>query len=258
MFGVGTNGDVWTAREIAPEVGWSAWSDLSGTQIQPGFAVGQDLDGLLEIFGIDGNGQPWQNAQNNSGGWVGWTEMPTDAPAFKNADLLPWFATARNFDGRLAVFAAGSRSHVWLFTQVTPGGAMGEPQDLGGMPIDAGFVAGQNADGTLALFATQKQGGGNGNSPQVSQIYAVAQLTPSGLWGPWVPLGLMSLGSDLTVGNTQDGRVQAFGIGSNGDVWSSWQLTPSGGQPPIPLWNPWSDFGNANGSNLCFCQTSAP
>lgn len=258
VFGVGTNGDVWTARENAPEVGWSAWSDLSGTQIQPGFAVGQDLDGLLEIFGIDGNGQPWQNAQNSSGGWVGWTEMPTDAPAFKNADLQPWFAAARNLDGRLAVFAAGSRSHVWLFTQVTPGGAMGEPQDLGGMPIDAGFVAGQNADGTLALFAAQKQGGGQGNSPQVTQIYAVAQLTSGGLWGPWVPLGLVPLGSDLAVGNTQDGRVQAFGIGSNGDIWSSWQLTPAGGQPPIPLWNPWSDFGNANGANLCFCQTSAP
>src|SRR6185437_5111718 len=48
-FGVGSNGDIWYSRESAPEVGWSAWSDLTGTQIQPGFAVGQDLDGLLEI-----------------------------------------------------------------------------------------------------------------------------------------------------------------------------------------------------------------
>jgi hypothetical protein len=254
VFGIGANGDVWTARESAPEVGWSAWTDLSGTQIQPGFAVGQDLDGLIEIFGIDGNGQPWQNAQNNSGGWVGWSEMPTDAPAFKNANLLPWFATARNLDGRLAVFAAGSNSHVWLFTQVTPGGAMGEPQDLGGMPTDAGFVAGQNADGTLALFAAQKQGGGNGNSPQVTEVFTMAQLTPGGLWGPWTELGATPLGSDLVVGNTQDGRIQVFGIGGNGDVWSDWQAS----QPPASPWNGWSDFGNGNGANLCFCQTTAP
>ena len=259
VFGIGSNGDVWTARENAPEAGWSAWADLSGTQIQPGFAVAQDLDGLLEIFGIAPNGWPWQNAQNPSGGWVGWTQMPTNAPAFKNADLMPWLTAARNLDGRLAVFAAGSRSQVWSFTQQTPGGAMGEPQDLGGVPIDAGFVAGQNANGTLALFAAQKQGGGHGNSPQVSLIWASTQLTPGGFWSPWIPLGLMPLGSDLAVGNTQDGRVQAFGIGRNGDVWSSWQLTPSGGKPPIPFWQqPWPDFGNANGANLCFCQTTAP
>jgi hypothetical protein len=38
-----------------------------------------------------------------------------------------------------------------------PGGAMGEPQDLGGMPA-AGFAAGQEKDRCLELFAAQRLG----------------------------------------------------------------------------------------------------
>jgi hypothetical protein len=256
VFGVGMNGDVWFASESAPEVGWSAFGDLSGTQIQPGFAVGEDLSGLLEVFGVDPSGQLWRNAQNGAGGWAGWSLMPSSAPAYKNAHLIPWLATARNLDGTLALFAAGAQSHVWYFTQLTPGGAWSEPEDIGGMPIDAGFVAGQNADGTLALFAAAKLG--NGNSLQVSPIFGMTQFTPGGAWSPWIPLLLTPLHADLAVANTQDGRVEAFGIGPNGDVWSDWQTTPSGSQPPIPFWSGWSDFGNASGSSLCFCETTAP
>jgi hypothetical protein len=250
VLGAGANGDVWYSRESAPEVGWSAWADLSGAQIQPGFAVGQDLNGLLEIFGVDTSGQPWQNAQNSSGGWNGWTKMPADAPAFSHAHLLPWFATARNLDGRLAVFAADAHSHVWSFTQLTPGGALDEPQDLGGIPVAAGFAAGEDRDGRLVLFAAQRPFGPSllGNDPQepgMSSVWMVAQRSPGGMWGPWMPLGGMRIGSDLAVGNTQDGRIQLFGAGGNGDIRANWQNGAHG-------WNGWADFGDAQGANLSF------
>jgi hypothetical protein len=76
VCGVGRNGDVWCASENAPGVGWAAFSDLGPTQIQPGFAIGQDLSGRLEIFGIDEQSAVWNNVQTSSGGWTGWAQMP--------------------------------------------------------------------------------------------------------------------------------------------------------------------------------------
>lgn len=249
VFGVGSNGDIWYSRESAPEVGWSAWSDLTGTQIQPGFAVGQDLDGLLEIFGVDPNGEPWQNVQNVSGGWTGWTQMPVGESGFNSAPFFPWLATARNLDGRLTVFAADSQSHVLSFTQLTPGGALGQPQNLG-FPVGSGFVAGQDKEGRLVLFALQKSSdqGLLGNDQQeagTSIVWSIAQQSPGGTWGEWMPLGRMRVASDLAVGNTQDGRIQLFGVAGNGDVWANWQNASYD-------WNGWADFGDANGAALRF------
>ena len=67
VFGIGPNGDLWYASESAPEVGWSNWTDMTGQPIEPGYVIGQDLNGLLEIFGLDSQFQVWHNAQSDPG-----------------------------------------------------------------------------------------------------------------------------------------------------------------------------------------------
>jgi hypothetical protein len=52
-----------------------------------------------------------------------------------------------------------------------------------------------------------------------------------------MPVSQPELKSFLAAGNTADGRIQFFGIGRNGDVWSNWQTAGAAG------WNGWVDFG---------------
>jgi hypothetical protein len=73
--------------------------------------------------------------------------------------------------------------------------------------------------------------------------WTIAQLTPGGSWGDWLNLG-GAVNPSLVVGNTQDGRIQIFTTGSNGDVWSDWQISAS-----ESTWSGWTDFG---GNGLSF------
>ncbi len=59
VFGIGRDGRVRVNSEGAPGVAWSGWKDLRGTPIAPGFAVAQNLSGLLEVVGVDPAGRVW-------------------------------------------------------------------------------------------------------------------------------------------------------------------------------------------------------
>jgi hypothetical protein len=85
---------------LASAAGWSAWTDLTGQTIQPGFVVGQNLSGLLQLIGVDRAGNVWTNAQTASAGWGSWVQIA-------GARLAPPLAVARNVDGRLETFSIG-------------------------------------------------------------------------------------------------------------------------------------------------------
>jgi hypothetical protein len=42
------------------------------------------------------------------------------------------------------------------------------------------------------------------------------------------------------VGQNTDGRLEVFVVGTEGNIWHSWQETPNGG------WSPWGRLGNAD------------
>jgi hypothetical protein len=73
---------------------------LTGQTIQPGFVVGQNLSGLLQLIGVDRAGNVWTNAQTASAGWGSWVQIA-------GARLAPPLAVARNVDGRLETFSIG-------------------------------------------------------------------------------------------------------------------------------------------------------
>lgn len=236
LFGIGTNGDIWYNSQNAPGVGWSGWSDLTGTAIQPGYVVGQNLDGHLELVGADAGGTVWSNVQTDGGGWSGWSTIAGQI-------LDPHFAVARNLDGRLEVFGLAANGDIWHNSQKVAGGAWSDWGSLdakvAGVPpghekLTPGFMVGQNNDGSLVVF-----GVGRGTR----DVWMASEQGPGGDWSGWADLGGKNMDPRLVVSSTADGRIQLFGIGSNGDVWSDWQQSTGGS------WAGWTDFG---GNGLTF------
>ena len=249
--GVGGNGDLWCASENAPGVGWSAWSDLSGAQIQPGFAIGQNLNGRLEIFGVNPDDQVMTNLQTDNGGWAGWTLLTSGGASPHGASgaehLRPELAVARNLDGRLEVFGIGAGTLVWHIAQQSAGGPWGAWSSIG-VRLRPGVVVGQNHDGRLEIFGFPVSSSPQSTSPTDSavpmrEVAALSQLSPGGTWGASTDLGGSLQASQLVAGNTADGRIQIFAVGSNGDVWSDWQTTAGSS------WSGWTDFA---GNGLSF------
>ena len=223
VFGIGSNSDVWYSSENAPSVGWSNWTELSGESIQSGFVVGQNLNGHLEVFGVDSSGNVWHNWQTNSGGWSGWNGLTGEQV---NGRL----AIARNLDGRLEIFGVDSSSNVWHNWQTSPGGSWNGWAEITGKQLKPGIVVGQNNDGRLVLFGIASA------SPR--DVWNIWQQGAPGnnFGGSWTDMGGSGIDPQLVVSSTVDGRIQIFGIGSNQDVWSDWQPTGGG-------WNGWVDFG---------------
>lgn len=245
VFGLDSTGNLWTATEVAPGVGWSSWTKLASVSggIKPGYVVGQNLNGRLDVFGMDGSLRPalWHIWQTRSNNWAtSWDRLGT--PPGKT--IQSRLQIARSLAGNLTIFGvdtsgnSGATGNVWSIAQASPGASWGSWTALpthSGVTMTPGFVSGQNANGRFELFSV----GSDGN------IYH-AWITSRGTWGNWESItgtnGTGLLNPNLVVGNTNDGRLQVFGVNSSGTVYSNWQGRPG------DSWNgSWTSFGNSSG-----------
>lgn len=236
VFGIGPNGDVWYAAPNVAGVGWSSWTDIGGKQIQPGFAVTQNLAGDLEVFGIDRRSNAWTNTQTAGAAWSGWNPL-------YGAFLEPRLAAASDLNGSIELFGVDGEGNLLRNVESLQDNSWSGWSRIAGKRIRPGFVVGQNQDGRLAIFGVEAGLAGglwnvfdprNGNS----NVWTIAQATPGGEFeGDWTDLGGVRIDSPLVVGNTADGRMQLFGTGPNRDVWSNWQVSADGG------WAGWANFG---------------
>ncbi|MBV9083758.1 MAG: hypothetical protein JOZ62_13850 [Acidobacteriaceae bacterium] len=221
VFGIGNDGEIWYASQSAPGVGWSDWSDLSGVSIQPGFVVGQNLDGRLEVLGVDRGLNVWHNHQTSNGGWSGWNSL-------SGVRVQSQLALARHLDGRLEVFGVDRKGNVWHNWQMNAGGGWQGwcKSGLSGQRIRPGFVVAQNSDGRIELFGVSG----------TADIWHIRE-NKIGNWSNWSKLGRLGPDPELVVANTADGRIQLFGTGRAGDIWTNRQTSPGG------TWSGWTDFG---------------
>lgn len=136
VFGIGSNGDIWTTWQNTPAGSWSTWTDM-GVGAQPGFVVGQNRSGTMEICATTG-GSPvhiWQTAPSN--GWTtSWLPLGTTPPS----NLDPQLVTGDNSDGRVQVFGKVTNGDVWTTWQNSPGGTWSNWSDMG---ASVKFYAGQ-------------------------------------------------------------------------------------------------------------------
>jgi hypothetical protein len=108
----------------------------------------------------------------------------------------------------------------------------------GGVNIQPGFICGENADGTLQLFAV----GSNGS------LYTKYQTSPaSNTWSSsWTSLGQPSgqpLYSYLVDNNSSDGRILVMGVSKTSphNIYGTWESYPN----TYTTWNSWQSWGGA-------------
>lgn len=160
--------------------GWSSWEALGGQKIEPGFAVGANADGRLEVFGVDPSTRhvvhAYQITANGIRGWSSWNSL--------KGNVSPKLTVGRNSDGRLELFgvnrASGTLDHIYQSSTSSPS-AWSEWSSLGGN-FKFGIAVSQGGKGALEIFAL------NDNTNTMSYCF---QTTPgdSKSWSAWENIG---------------------------------------------------------------------
>lgn len=218
-----TNQALWCIKQrTTNSIDWSDWMNLGGA-VQPQVAVGQDLDGRLEVFAVNAAGDSvkhiWQTGTN--GAWSSWSDL--------GGAVYPWLAVCRNKDGRLELFGTQSNHTLVHCYEETPNASdnWSQWESLGGS-IQPGFVAAKNTVGILEVFAV------NSTNASVDRI-CQASPSESTRWAPWDNFG-QHVKPALAVGKTGSGRLEIFAVDSkNSDLLHRWEKRNNGSD----LWSAW-------------------
>lgn len=186
VFVVDRHNVVWHRwQERAGGDRWAPWHSLK----QPGptiqilwrLAVGQNLDGRLELFVTANDGAVWHKWQDPTApdGWSGWRSFKPPSAQVRASG--PPAVVQQHVDGRLDVFVTADDGAVWHVRQTAAnnGWSGWESLDRQG----AGFVevAGvARPNGALVLFAV---GGRQGDLPE--ELWSREQAGPNNAWRPW-------------------------------------------------------------------------
>lgn len=193
-------------------------------------AVGKNLDGRLEVFGIGPDGATLDNRfQKADGTWSAWNEGQTGAFGPGGAATVP--SVARNKDGRLEVFALdrgnNSIAHRWQ-TAANSGwgpweGGFG-PTAAGGSPAVA-----SNLDGRLEVVAMAPGGA------SVSHIWQKPDMS----WNTnWELLRDTPVGAPPVMARDATGKLHIIAVTPGFQtIEEKTQLAPNSG------WGPWQVFG---------------
>jgi hypothetical protein len=184
---------------------WRGEFPLGGSADQ--VAIGENLDGRLEVFYVGTNSGIYHNWQTAPNGvfWEGEIRFAGDS--------AKQVAVGRNTDGRLEIFYVGTNNGLYHNWQTVSGGEVwaGEIRFAGDSAKQV--VVGQNQDGRLEIFYV----GTN------DDLYHNWQTAPgSQIWA-----GETRFASDsakqVAVGQNQDGRLEIFYVGGNNDLYHNWQ-----------------------------------
>jgi hypothetical protein len=154
--GSGTDGSVWHNWQLTPTdgTGWAGWVAINGANANPGFSYPpagvstlgfpkrlvvalNDKTGLLEVFAIDSDGNPWHIWQDPSTGtgWSPWNTMqPPSGPAI-SLDVA-------SYSGQLIVVYFTGTGQFYDY-QMTPASGPWAAQDRGqALEIPSGQTSG--------------------------------------------------------------------------------------------------------------------
>ncbi|WP_415949230.1 glycosyl hydrolase family 32 [Streptomyces sp. KLOTTS4A1] len=166
------DGVVHRRRQSTPGGGWPAGFETFGTV--PGVvevSLERRPDGALELVASGSTGIFRRAQSGPSGTWSPWTAFggPTNARVH----------LARNADGRLEIIAANATTtaHRW-----ENGNGWSAWENFGTGAHGSGY--GTNADGRIEIIA----------GTSYDSLFGRYQLTPSGGWSNWIPVGGPTLG----------------------------------------------------------------
>lgn len=125
---------------------------------------------------------------------------------------------ASNPNGALQMFGVGSDTAVWQDLQAGPNSSWNGWASFGQTGSIPGCAVSHDLDGRLEVFCV-------GSSHNVMRK---SQTSPGSGWTSWSSLGGNGFTNLQAIANA-DGRVELFGIGTNGDIWHVWESAANGG-----------------------------
>jgi hypothetical protein len=238
FFCIDTSGALWTIRQTTSGGIWGTWRNL-GAPAQTTLvrlAVGPNQDGRLQVFAIGADKllhTVWQQAPG--GNWSAWALLLTE-----NNPSIQKLAVGQNEDGRLEVFILtepdGSGNvalqHTWQTTPNNGWSAWTDRALPSGQPFSDLAVV-RDTSGCLQVVLTP-DGAGTAQWEK--------QTAPGAGWTDWQAIGgpVVALSSPSLVLD-EDGHLEVFALGSDGDLWHLWQTKgvwtanwASLGSPPLP------------------------
>jgi ligand-binding sensor domain-containing protein/signal transduction histidine kinase len=204
--------------------GWSLWCSLDGS-LWPGVAIVNDLDGRMELFGVDrsdGNLECIRQLAPNGTDWSEWKNL--------GGRFDPAVAAVRNLNGRIDVFALDAATHRVKYIEQTGDGRWSRWMDLGGF-LQPDLVVAMNEDGRLELFGLAARGG---------SLLHCWQLRPNTTsdWSDWTSLG-GPITQGFAVGQNMAGCLELFAVNSAGNLLRICQTRVD----DSTNWTGWQDFG---------------
>jgi len=203
-------------RQQSPSAGagadWSGWASLGGC-IRPGFAVGQNALGVLEVFGVNATNGAVERIRQavpaSSGEWTAWENFGGDA-----RDGL---AAGQSADGRLEVLAVnradGMLLHRWEI--LNNGSDQWSAWASMGRRAEPSPAVGRNEDGNLEVFAVDPDNHATLNHKR--------QISQASDWLDWATLDQPALPYSSRTWRTDEGlpdnQVQAIAQTRDGYLW---------------------------------------
>jgi len=200
---------------------WTSLDSPTGWNTQTDLEVEKNENGFLEIFTVASDKALWHRKQTTLGtDWGNWASLGQPLPG-----LNGYTAVAANKDSRLEVFCTGIDGALWNIWQAAPNGTWSIWASLGHPPtasVQSAPSVRKNKDGRLEAFNICSDGA----------LWHIWQVTPGGVWGSWVSLGMPADSVILSAGplvvENVDGRLEAFVGGSDNALWHAWQVSPGG------------------------------
>jgi len=237
VFVVGKDGSVWQIWQTAPNGGWSHWGKLgappSGIRRADRITVGSNEDQRQELFvmgGDDALWHVWQTVPN--AGWSDWESPGKPRDLFDGSEPpkerdLSQPLVQRNADGHLEVFAPGNGAFCnrWQETwREGPERVVWRHQGWNEKPKPRPAVgltwleAALNPEKRLEVLVFGDDG----------VVWRSWQIDVAPFWSQWESLGSppakIREADRLTIGTNQDGRLEVFVVGGDGDLWHVWQI----------------------------------
>jgi hypothetical protein len=203
----------WQTSSTDPSAPWSQdWESFGADKVLQCAAI-RDARGRLELAILGSNGTAWKLTQIvPNGNWGGWNGL--------GGQQLGQVGLGNLQDGSLAYIVQGFATEVSTPQILINWNLRASPAGLGQ------FVAGNNQDGRLELFAIGRD-----------RIAYHAWQT-GGDWSPWVPLPSHDL-KQLAVVKNDDGRLELFALGGDAAVYHIWQTVHDGN------WGDWASLGGS-------------